>query len=117
MATTPLFHWVILNRDVPDSLVKVGDHGVVVDCLPPNQKQSEPGYAIEIFRDGETLDVISVPTSWVTLSSKNLDKPNVITRTKKQESYTVVRGKRLVKKLALRGERMLLKGIGRKRIP
>lgn len=117
MTTTPLFHWVILNRDVPDSLVKMGDRGVVVDCLPPNQKQPEPGYAIEVFRDGETLDVISVPISWATLSSKTWDKPNVMTRTKKQESYTVVRGQRLLKKLVLQGEKMLLKGIGRKRIP
>ena len=27
----------------------------------------ENGYTIEVFRDGETIDVVSVPQSWVTV--------------------------------------------------
>jgi hypothetical protein len=60
-----LYHWVFLKRDVPNSNVKAGDRAVIVDCLPQTLKQSEAGYVLEVFRAGETLDVISVPTSWV----------------------------------------------------
>jgi len=70
MTTAPLFHWVVLKQDIPNSSVKVGDRGIVVDCLPPNKNQKEPGYTIEVFKDGGTLDVISVPSSWVVLLAK-----------------------------------------------
>ncbi len=66
MITATLFQWVELNQDVPDSLVKKGDKGVVLDHLQPTKNQPEPGYTLEIFKDGETLDVISIPISWVT---------------------------------------------------
>jgi hypothetical protein len=62
-----LFHWVTLNHDFPDSALVVGDRAVIIDCLSPTAKQSEPGYALEVFRQGETVDVVSVPISWVTL--------------------------------------------------
>jgi hypothetical protein len=62
-----LFHWVSLKCDVPNSVVKAGDRAVIIDCLSPNVKQSEEGYALEVFREGETVDVVSVPVSWVTL--------------------------------------------------
>ena len=70
MTTAPLFQWVVLTRDIPNSSVKAGDRGVVVDCLPPNKNQTEPGYTIEVFKDGETLDVVSVPSSWIMLLAK-----------------------------------------------
>lgn len=67
MTTASLFQWVILNQDVPNTSVKAGDRAVVVDHLQPTQSQSEAGYTLEVFREGETLDVISVPISWVTV--------------------------------------------------
>jgi hypothetical protein len=66
MTTDVLFRWVVLKQDVPNSLVKVGDRAVIVDALPATANQSE-GYTLEVFRQGETLDVVSVPVSWVTL--------------------------------------------------
>jgi hypothetical protein len=62
-----LFRWVVLNCDVPNSEVKAGDRAVIVDCLSPTVRQAEEGYALEVFREGETVDVVSVPVSWVTL--------------------------------------------------
>jgi hypothetical protein len=35
--------------------------------LSPTVRQAEAGYALEVFREGETVDVVSVPVSWVTL--------------------------------------------------
>ncbi|XGV97026.1 MAG: DUF4926 domain-containing protein [Leptolyngbya sp. BL-A-14] len=67
MPTDALFHWVVLNQDVPDTVVKAGDRAVIVDRLPATAKQPEPGYVLEVFEQGETLDVVSVPSSWVTL--------------------------------------------------
>lgn len=66
MTTATLFQWVQLMQDVPDSPVKKGDKGVVLDRLPPTKKQPESGYTLEVFRNGETLDVISIPISWAT---------------------------------------------------
>jgi hypothetical protein len=66
MTTDVLFRWVVLKQDVPSSLVKAGDRAVIVDALPATANQSE-GYILEVFRQGETLDVVSVPVSWVTL--------------------------------------------------
>ena len=65
MENVKLFQWVALKYDVPNSFVKKGDRGVILDYLKPTKKQSEPGYNLEVFRDGETLDVVSVPISWV----------------------------------------------------
>jgi hypothetical protein len=62
-----LFQWVQLNRDVPCSLVKKGNRGVIVETLKSIHPQKEDGYIIEVFKDGETLDVVSVPVSWVKL--------------------------------------------------
>lgn len=67
MTTASLFQWVLFKQDVRDSVVKAGDRGVVVDLLPPNPMQAEIGYTLEVFREGETLDVVSVPASWVKL--------------------------------------------------
>lgn len=66
MTTATLFQWVELKQNVPNSPVKTGDRAVVLDHLPPTKNQKEPGYTLEVFKDGETLDVISVPISWVT---------------------------------------------------
>ncbi|MBC5793663.1 DUF4926 domain-containing protein [Sphaerospermopsis sp. LEGE 00249] len=65
MKTATLFQWVELKQDVPNSLVKAGNRGVVLDHLNPTKTQLEPGYILEVFADGETLDVVSVPISWV----------------------------------------------------
>jgi Domain of unknown function (DUF4926) len=66
MTTLELFQWVELNQDIPNTLVKKGDKGVILDHLNPTQNQPEAGYTLEVFKNGETLDVISVPISWVT---------------------------------------------------
>ena len=39
----------------------------MVDRTPAAAKQPKPGYVLEVFEQGETLDVVSVPISWVTL--------------------------------------------------
>ncbi|MEH2023240.1 DUF4926 domain-containing protein [Nostoc sp.] len=65
MTAASLFQWVELKQDVPNSSLKAGDRGVVLDHLHPTKTQQEPGYILEIFKDGETLDVVSVPISWV----------------------------------------------------
>jgi len=65
MTTASLFQWVELKHNVPNSPVKAGDRGVVLDHLRPTKTQQEPGYILEIFKDSETLDVVSVPISWV----------------------------------------------------
>jgi hypothetical protein len=67
MTTASLFQWVELKQDVPNSPVKAGNRGVVLDHLRPTKTQQEPGYILEVFKDGETLDVFSVPVSWVNL--------------------------------------------------
>jgi hypothetical protein len=67
MTTASLFQWVELKQDVPNSPVKAGNRGVVLDHLPPTKTQQEPGYILEVFKGGETLDVVSVPISWVNL--------------------------------------------------
>ncbi|NJP11118.1 MAG: DUF4926 domain-containing protein [Leptolyngbyaceae cyanobacterium RU_5_1] len=78
MAADALFHWVLLKQDVPDSLAKKGDRAVIVDYLPPTQQQPEPGYALEIFKAGETLDVVFVPVSWVTLLPEVWGQPESV---------------------------------------
>ncbi|BAU15053.1 hypothetical protein LEP3755_56100 [Leptolyngbya sp. NIES-3755] len=60
-----LFHWVVLLRDVPTADVKAGDRAVIVDLLSPASTEQKAGYTIEVFRQGETVDVVSVPVSWV----------------------------------------------------
>ena len=65
MTTASLFQWAELKQDVPNSPVKAGDRGVVLDHLRPTKTQQEPGYILEIFKDSETVDVVSVPISWV----------------------------------------------------
>ncbi|HEY9706466.1 MAG TPA: DUF4926 domain-containing protein [Allocoleopsis sp.] len=57
MTTANLFQWVEINQDIPNSMVKKGMKGVVVDHLPPNSTQKEAGYIVEVFENGETLDV------------------------------------------------------------
>jgi hypothetical protein len=78
VATDALFHWVLLKQDVPSSLVRAGDRAVVVDNLPPTPKQPEPGYILEVFKAGETVDVVSVPISWVTLLSEVWGQPEPV---------------------------------------
>jgi len=65
MTTLALFQWVELNQDVPNTPVTKGDKGVILDQLNPTKNQPEAGYILEVFKNGETLDVISVPLSWV----------------------------------------------------
>jgi hypothetical protein len=82
MTTASLFQWVILQRDVPNTLARVGVHAVslkenravIVDLLPANSKQPEPGYTLEIFKDGETIDIVSVPISWAIPASETWGK-------------------------------------------
>ncbi|GFE70849.1 DUF4926 domain-containing protein [Chroococcus sp. FPU101] len=76
MKQAELFQWVELKQDVPDSVVKKGDRGVIVDHLQPTKKQKEAGYTIEVFKNGETLDVVSVPISWIMPLSKFWESPN-----------------------------------------
>ncbi len=70
MKTAKLFQWVEINQDISNSLIKKGMKGVVVDHLAPNFKQKEAGYIVEIFENGETLDVISIPVSAITVIPK-----------------------------------------------
>lgn len=63
MTTATLFQWVKLKHDVPNIPVKKGDRGVILDHLHPAQKEPKSGYTLEVFKDGETLDVIAVPIS------------------------------------------------------
>ncbi|BAY19582.1 hypothetical protein NIES21_54450 [Anabaenopsis circularis NIES-21] len=65
MATASLFQWVELKHNIPNTAVKAGYQGVVLDYLNPTQTQKEHGYILEVFQDGETLDVVSVSISWV----------------------------------------------------
>ncbi len=65
MTTATLFQWVELKQDVPNSPVKTRNKGVFLYHLNPTTSQPEPGYILEVFEDGETLDVASVPISWV----------------------------------------------------
>ena len=60
-----LFHWCVLLQPIPESLMQKGDRAVIVDELPFTSFYQECGYTIEMFRDGETIDVVSVPQSWV----------------------------------------------------
>jgi len=76
MENNNLFQWVILKQDVLDSSVQRGDRGVIVDHLLANKNQPEPGYIVEVFKDGETLDVVSVPTSWVILLDQKWGESN-----------------------------------------
>ncbi len=64
MQNTELFQWVKLSQDVPGTSFKQGDEGVVVECLEANENTQESGYLLEMFQDGETVDVIAVPTAW-----------------------------------------------------
>jgi hypothetical protein len=66
MTNLALFQWVEINQDIPNTPVKKGDKGVILDHLNPTKNQPEAGYTLEVFKNGETLDVISVPISWVT---------------------------------------------------
>lgn len=65
MTNLALFQWVELNQDIANTPVKKGDKGVILDHLNPTKNQPEAGYTLEVFKNGETLDVISVPISWV----------------------------------------------------
>lgn len=78
MTTDALFHWVLLKQDVPNSLVRAGDRAVIVDNLSPTPKQPEPGYILEVFKAGETVDVVSVPVSWVKLLSEVWGQPESV---------------------------------------
>ncbi|MFM6061509.1 MAG: DUF4926 domain-containing protein [Microcystis panniformis] len=66
MQTVQLFQQVKLCRDVPDTILKKGDQGTIIEYLPTNEQQSEAGYLLEMFDNNETLDVIAVPVSWIT---------------------------------------------------
>lgn len=92
MTTDALFHWVLLKQDVPDSLVKVGDRALIVDYLPSTPKQPEPGYILEVFRAGETVDVVSVPVSWVTLLSEVWGQPESVSSEANETSLRTLPG-------------------------
>ena len=59
-----LFQSVELSQDVPNTKFHQGDRGVIVELLEPNENEPEAGYLLEMFQNGETLDVIAVPISW-----------------------------------------------------
>ena len=65
MKTAKLFQSVELTQVVPGTPFHAGDLGIIVEYLEPNETQSEAGYLLEMFQNGETLDVIAVPISWV----------------------------------------------------
>lgn len=75
MLVANLFQWVSLNQAVPNANVKAGDRVVIVDHLSPNPQQLEPGYLLEVFREGSTVDVVAVPISWVTALSESWGQP------------------------------------------
>ena len=83
-----LFHWCILLQPVPASLIQKGDRAIIVDELPFTSFYQECGYAIEVFQNGETIDVVSVPQSWVKVlpevwgdgTRDTIDSPAVIIR-------------------------------------
>ena len=64
MKTVKLFQAVVLSIDVPYTIFKKGDEGIVVEKLDPNEQQPEAGCLLEMFQNNETLDVIAVPVSW-----------------------------------------------------
>jgi hypothetical protein len=76
--TEALFHWVVLLRDVPGTEVRSGDRAVIVDLLAASAEGREAGYSIEVFRDGQTVDVVSVPVSWVTVGAEVWGKVEAI---------------------------------------
>ncbi len=82
------FHWCVLLQSVPESLILKGDRAVIVDKLPFTSFYQDCGYTIEAFRDGQTIDVVSVPQSWVKVLSEvwgdrtrdRVDSPTVIVK-------------------------------------
>jgi hypothetical protein len=67
---------VILTRDVPESGLRVGDVGTVVDrhVIPGG---SEEGYSLEFFdMTGNTVAVVTLPASAVRLPTP-ADRPTV----------------------------------------
>ena len=64
MKTAELFQSVELTQVVPGTPFHAGDLGIVVEYLEPNENEPEAGYLLEMFQNGETLDVIAVPISW-----------------------------------------------------
>jgi hypothetical protein len=78
MKTAELFQWVELLKDVPETDFHQGDQGVIVELLEPNENEPETGYLLEIFQDGETLDVIAVPASWTKLLKSTIAEPVTI---------------------------------------
>ena len=64
MKTAKLFQSVELTQVVPGTPFHAGDLGIVVEYLEPNENEPEAGYLLEMFQNGETLDVIAVPISW-----------------------------------------------------
>jgi hypothetical protein len=75
MKTRTLFQSVELSQDVPNTNFHQGDLGIVVEYLEPNETQPEAGYLLEMFQNGETLDVIAVPISWAKLFSNSEVNP------------------------------------------
>lgn len=80
----------MLKQDVLDSPVKKGDRGIIVDQLSPNSKKKEAGYMIEVFKNDETLDVISVPVSWVIPLSKFWGKEQATIKERIIELYKIL---------------------------
>ena len=75
MKTAELFQSVELTQVVPGTPFHAGDLGIVVEYLEPNENEPEAGYLLEMFQNGETLDVIAVPISWAKPFSNSEVKP------------------------------------------
>jgi hypothetical protein len=59
--TFELYTKVVLTRDVPDSVLRKGDIGLVVEYLPASASRQEDGYILEFFDAvGNTIDVVPV---------------------------------------------------------
>lgn len=69
-----LFQWVMLARDVPGTLVQARDRAIVTEQIEPADDTTELAYTLEVFRDGETLAMVTVPASWVRPYAKVWDQ-------------------------------------------
>lgn len=66
-----LFSRVILRQNMPDENLFAGDVGVIVEHHPATEFYPE-GYEVEFFTaDGDTLTVVSVPTTLLRTATGN----------------------------------------------
>ncbi|NOZ50535.1 MAG: DUF4926 domain-containing protein [Chloroflexi bacterium] len=57
-----LFDDIVLSRDIPEEMLKVGDIATIVEYHPVGH--DEDGYTLEVFNAlGDTVAVVTVPAS------------------------------------------------------